>query len=333
MTPDACCCPGRGLGPPHAGRPAISRRALWCGGLGLAAAGMPAAARTSQADGFALDPVAPGAWVHFGQVALVTPANAGDIANLGVVVGERAVAVIDSGGSVTVGAALRAAIRAVTDVPVRYVINTHEHPDHVFGNAAFADATFVGHHLLPAVLAERGPYYLHAYRDQLGPQEIANVRIIPPSVLVQDEATLDLGGRVLRLRAAPSPAHSHCDLAVLDTTTGTLFAGDLLFVRHVPVLDGSLVGWLGLLARLSATPALRAVPGHGRQVVSWPAGLADERRYLTTLAADARRLIAAGVPLAQAAAQIDQAEHGRWQLFDDYNPRNATAAYGELEWE
>ena len=294
---------------------------------------MPAEARTPLADGFALDPVAPGAWVHFGQIALVTPGNAGDIANLGVVVGEHAVAVIDSGGSVAVGAALRAAIGAITTVPVRYVINTHEHPDHVFGNAAFADATFVGHHRLPAVLAERGPYYLQSYRDQLGPQEIAKVRIMPPSLLVQDTATLDLGGRVLHLRAAPSPAHSHCDLAVLDPASGTLFAGDLLFVRHVPVLDGSLLGWLGLLGQLSATPALRAVPGHGRQVVSWPGGLADEQRYLTTLAADARRLIAAGVPLAQAADQIDQAERGRWRLFDDYNPRNATAAYGELEWE
>lgn len=282
---------------------------------------------------FPLDRVAPGVWVHFGQVALVTPANVGNIANLGVIVGNRAAAVIDTGGSVVVGTALRAAIRAITNVPVLYVINTHEHPDHVFGNAAFADATFVGHHLLPAVLAERGPYYLHAYREQLGPQEIAKVRIVAPSVLVQDVATLDLGGRLLHLRAAPSPAHSHCDLVVLDAASGTLFAGDLLFVHHVPVLDGSLLGWLRLLGQLSAARALLAVPGHGRQVVPWPAGLADEQRYLTTLAADSRRLIAAGVPLAQAVAQIDAAERGRWQLFDDYNPRNATAAYGELEWE
>ncbi len=305
---------------------------LCCTALGLAAAASgpepPAAAAA-----FALVPVAPDVWVHFGQVALVTPEDAGDIANLGVVVGAQAVAVIDTGGSVAVGTALRGAIRALTDLPVRYVINTHEHPDHIFGNAAFPDARFVGHHPLPPVLAERGPYYLHSYRDQRGAAAIAEVRIIPPTLLVQEAATLDLGGRVLQLRAAAPAAHSHCDLAVLDPASGTLFAGDLLFVRHVPVLDGSLVGWLGLLDGLAALPALQAVPGHGRQVVAWPAGLADERRYLAALAADTRRLIAAGVPLADAVPRIDQAERGRWQLFDDYNPRNATAAYGELEWD
>lgn len=329
---DRCCSCDNGGGA-DARRPLISRRSLWCAAVGVAAAAVPTAPRTSRAESFALDPVAPGVWVHYGQIALVDPANAGDIANLGVVVGGDAVAVIDTGGSVAVGAALRAAIRAITKVPIRYIINTHEHPDHVFGNAAFSDATFVGHHRLPAVLAERGPYYLQSYRDQLGPDEIAKVRIIPPGVLVQDESTLDLGGRVLHLRAAASPAHSHCDLAVLDAASSTLFAGDLLFVRHVPVLDGSLMGWLSLLRQLSATPALRAVPGHGRQVVAWPSGLADEQRYLATLAADARRLIAEGVPLGQAVARIDQAERGQWQLFDDYNPRNATAAYGELEWQ
>lgn len=283
----------------------------------------------------ALDPIGAGLWVHFGRIALVTPEDQGDIANLGVIVGAQAAAVIDTGGSVAVGERLLAAVRRVTDKPLRYVINTHVHPDHVFGNAAFANigATFVGHHRLPQALAERGPYYLHSYRDQLGPEAIAAVRIIPPTLLVQEETTLDLGGRVLRLFAAAPAAHSSCDLAVLDAATGTLFAGDLLFVRHVPVLDGSLPGWLSLLPRLAALPATRAVPGHGQQVVPWPAGMGDERRYLSTLAADTRRMIAAGVPLAQAVPQIEQSERGRWALFDAYTPRNATAAYGELEWE
>jgi quinoprotein relay system zinc metallohydrolase 2 len=284
---------------------------------------------------FTFDRVADGIWVHFGQIALVTPQDEGDIANLGLIVGDQAAAVIDTGGSVAVGERLRAAVRDVTDKPLRFVINTHAHPDHIFGNAAFVapDVTFVGHHRLPRELAARGPYYLHSYRDQLGVAEIAKVRIIPPTLLVQDETTLDLGGRVLRLFAAAPAAHSACDLAVLDTATATLFAGDLLFVRHVPVLDGSLTGWLSLLPRLAGLPAGRAVPGHGRCVVPWPEGLDAEQRYLTTLAADTRRMIAAGVPLERAVPQIEQSERDRWLLFDDYAARNATAAYGELEWE
>jgi quinoprotein relay system zinc metallohydrolase 2 len=328
MAEDRSCCPP--ATPWNVPR-RLARRALCCAALALPlaapAGATPAALR--------LDPVAPGVWVHFGQLALVTPEDRGDIANLGIIAGRDAVAVIDTGGSVAVGAALLAAIAAVTDRPVRYVINTHEHPDHIFGNAAFAGgaAGFVGHHRLAAVLAQLGPYYLRSYRDQLGAAAIGQVRIIPPTIAVQDTATLDLGGRLLHLHAAGPAAHSHCDLVVLDAASGTLFTGDLLFVRHVPVLDGSLAGWLGLLPQLAALPATRAVPGHGRQVVAWPDGLADERRYLTTLAADTRRLIAAGVPLARAVPQIEQSERGRWALFDAYTPRNATAAYGELEWE
>jgi quinoprotein relay system zinc metallohydrolase 2 len=282
----------------------------------------------------AIEAVAPGDYVHFGQVALTTPENAGDIANLGIIVGRDAVAVVDTGGSVSVGSRLLAAIRSLTDKPVRYVINTHEHPDHIFGNAAFGpEVTFVGHHNLPAELRQRGTYYLHSYRDQLGPAAIAAVKIIPPTLLVDSETTLDLGDRRLRLTAWSPAAHTACDLTVLDETTGVLYSGDLVFLQHVPVIDGSLTGWLSVLPRLAQLPAKIVVPGHGQRTAPWPQALDDERRYFNVLADDARREIAAGTPLAQAVPRIGASEHDRWRLFDDYNPRNATVAFSELEWQ
>jgi quinoprotein relay system zinc metallohydrolase 2 len=283
---------------------------------------------------FAMTMVANGDYVHFGQVALTTPENAGDIANLGVIVGRDSVAVVDTGGSVQVGQRLLAAIRAITGKRIRYVINTHEHPDHIFGNAAFApDATFVGHHNLPAEMAKRGDYYLRSFRDALGAAAITQVRIIPPTVLVQDEMTLDLGDRRLRLVAWSPAAHTNCDLTVLDETTGVLFAGDLVFLQHVPVVDGSVTGWLSVIPRLAKLPAKIVVPGHGQLVAAWPQALDDEQRYLTVLVTDARRLVAAGVPMAQAVPEIGWSERERWQLFDDYNPRNATDAFTEMEWQ
>jgi quinoprotein relay system zinc metallohydrolase 2 len=297
-------------------------------------AGAPMAFCATQHQAFSLDLVADGDYAHFGQVALTDPRNAGDIANLGVIIGRDAIAVVDTGGSVQVGEALLAAIRRISNKPVRYVINTHEHPDHIFGNAAFGDGvTFVGHHNLPAELQQRGRFYLHSFRDALGPEAIARVRIIAPTLLVTDEMTIDLGDRPLRLTAWSPAAHTDCDLTVLDPTTGVLFAGDLVFLRHIPVVDGSLSGWLSLLPRLSDLPARVVVPGHGRITAAWPQALDDERRYLSLLAQDTRRMIAAGVPMGQAVPQIGLSERSKWALFDDYNARNATVAFSELEWE
>lgn len=294
-----------------------------------------AEAQTSQPAIFlTVTEIAPRVFVHQGAYAVFAPANRGDIANLSFVVGRDAVAVIDTGGSAAVGRALRAAIRSVTDKPIRYVINTHMHPDHVFGNAAFVDdqPEFIGHHKLARALAARAERFLAVNGQLLGPEAFAGTRPVAPTRAVQDRLVIDLGGRELILEAQPT-AHTDNDLTVYDTTTGTLFLGDLLFVRHIPALDGSIRGWLALIERLEQIPAKQAVPGHGPPSVAWPAAVQPQKEYLQRISADVRRMIKEGRSIAEAAASVGLSEKDAWVLFDEFNARNVTAAFAELEWE
>jgi glyoxylase-like metal-dependent hydrolase (beta-lactamase superfamily II) len=166
----------------------------------------------------------------------------------------------------------------------------------------------------------------------MGEELISRVRIIPPTRIVEDRIRLDLGGRTLALVAWPT-AHTDCDLTVLDDTSGILFAGDLVFVGHIPVLDGSIIGWLAVIDALVQVRAAQLVPGHGPVLSDWRSALQSQRSYLERLTQDVRAMIAKGTPLAIAAKSAGRSEENAWNLFEEYNSRNATAAFAELEWK
>lgn len=304
-------------------------------GVGIAAVLLALLGGGAQAQGFSLREVAPGNFVHIGSLEERSPANRGDQANVGFIVGSRCVAVIDVGGSLPVGQSLRAALRGVTDKPVCYVVLTHMHPDHVFGAEAFrADgAEVVAHRNLPAALSQRLRAYLGALRRDLGElAEGAGAGTVTITVDVDQERVLDLGDRLLRLKAWPV-AHTDNDLTVLDESTGTLWLGDLLFVDHTPVVDGSITGFLKVMDALAAMPLNAFVPGHGWTAAPWPGALAPQRDYLAMIVRDTRAALRARRTMEEAVDTVGASAASDWTNFDAFHRRNVTAAYAELEWE
>ena len=275
--------------------------------------------------------MAPGIWVHSGRIADFAPDNGGDIANLGFVIGTRCVAVIDTGGSRRVGAGLLTAIRAHTPLPVCYVIATHMHPDHVLGHAAFLGEhpAFVAAARLSHALAVRQAGYLRRQHEVLGTLA-EGTAVVPPDHPVAERESLDLGGRALELRAWRT-AHTDNDLTVRDSATGALFTGDLLFRDHLPVIDGSLRGWLEVLKELPGLGAAVVVPGHGPVAAGDATPFAAELDYLDGLACEVRSALKAHRTLQQTVSDTLVPEG--WQLTDLDHRRNVTAAYAELEWE
>ena len=284
---------------------------------------------------FAIDQVATGVFVHAGkQLALDAPGH-DDIANIGFIVGTRCVAVIDTGGSVRTGKALRDAIRQHTALPVCYVVNTHVHVDHVLGNAAFRDdkPQFVGHARLRAALARSRDFFLREFAGDFDAPASAD-QIVGPDLEVKDIVELDLGDRKLRLRAWPV-AHTDCDLTVFDEASNTLWTGDLLFRERIPVIDASAKGWLAAIDELGKIPAKTVVPGHGKIGHDLAAALAPERHYLEALVTAVRADIAEGKSLNDAvvAMQVAAGEKSHWLLWDSAHAHNVARVYQELEWE
>jgi len=276
-----------------------------------------------------------GIYVHHGVHEDMSEGYHADICNISFIVGSKGIAVIDTGGSLKTGQALREAIRQVSELPILYVINTHVHPDHIFGNAAFTEdkATFVGHEKLPDAMERRRENYLRINQQWLG-EAFAGSEIVKPSMLVKTTANLDLGDRTLLLTAYPV-AHTNTDLTVLDKKSSTLWTGDLLFIERTPSIDGDIKGWLAVINELKNNEAEFAIPGHSSSLkdANWKKQLNDQERYLWTLLNDIRASIKKGEVMEKAMGTAASSERSYWQLFDIVNRRNVNNIYPALEWE
>lgn len=291
-----------------------------------------------QHDNFAVEAVADGIYVHHGEHLDIDTGYQGDICNISFIVGSKGVAVIDTGGSLKVGQQLQAAIRKVTPLPVLYVINTHVHPDHIYGNAAFLPKNpsepkpaFVGHEKLGNAMEVRSEQYTRL-NERFLHDDAKGSDLIKPTLVVKTTLELDLGDRVLVLNAHPL-AHTNTDITLLDSKTGTLFAGDLLFIERTPVIEGDIKGLIAEIIKLKDSPAKQVVPGHGPVTKDWLVAFTNAERYLTVLLKDVRASIQANEGMEKAMDTAAESERKHWKLFEIANRRNVNTIYPVLEWE
>ena len=290
-------------------------------------------ASEQQDESFNLTEVSEGIYVHQGKHVDLDHADHDDIANIGFIIGDKCIAVIDTGGSLAVGLALKNAIKGKSPLPVCYVINTHIHFDHVLGNLAFTEygAEFVGHENLALEMEQNRSFFLSEFAGNLG-ENPSESSIIGPDITVSDKLHLDLGNRVLTLVAHP-PSHTYTDLSVFDNETGTLWLSDLLFIDRIPVFDASLRGWLKTMDTLKSQQANHVIPGHGRINLPWPDAANAQDSYLNMLLSETRKEIDKGTFMEEVLEIVGNTEKTGWLLHEQNHGRNVSRAFLELEWE
>jgi glyoxylase-like metal-dependent hydrolase (beta-lactamase superfamily II) len=194
-----------------------------------------------------------------------TPAGNSYGANSGVVIGNDAVLVVDTRISAKKAQEFIADIRKVTDKPIKYVVNTHYHLDHSWGNCEFVKlgAVVIGQENGPQLTSRYKEGISHPENYGLTAKDISGTTISPPTITFKDALRVDLGGVTVSLSYL-GHTHTNDSIVALVDQDGVLFAGDILFVQYHPTMgEADVQGWLKALAELEKTSAKIIVPGHG----------------------------------------------------------------------
>ena len=273
------------------------------------------------------------AWAWIGPYGPPTRENGGFRMNLGFVTGESAVAVIDSGYGEAMAEAMLIHIRRITDLPVRYVINTNSQPHRIMGNPVFRRA---GAEVITAAgaverIATEGQAFAATVEQVLG---LDSGSVKPPQApdrAIEAETELDLGG--VRLRLLPvGDAHTRGSLVAIVEPDSVVFAGDVLYGgRLLAILPESRVrGWIQAFEQLREFREAQFVPGHGEPGIL-SAFEQTTHEYLTAVKRHMEQAVEEGVDLQDAMSTYDQSGGAGFADFEALAGHNAHQAYLQSE--
>lgn len=286
----------------------------------------------------------PGTSMYYtlGHPGVPDEANEGHTSNAGFIVTDEGVAVFDTLGTPSLGWALLQKIKAVTDKPVRYVIASHYHADHIYGLQAFRDHT-------PAVIVaqEQGLNYtapgnqddenaagrLAQRREALAPWVNDQTRIVLPAFAFRVAAEIRLGGKLLQLIYA-GPAHSMSDTMLLVLPDGVMFAGDIVQNSRIPFMASAAVNttnWLHGLQQVAALKPRFILPGHGQPATNAADAIRFTRDYIVYLRTAMGRAVANWQDFGAAYDATDWSAYAKIPAFDAVNRGNAYRVYLDME--
>ena len=283
---------------------------------------------------FNLEEVADKIYVHFGFQEDANKINKGDISNIGFIVGDKSILVIDTGGTPSIGEALYKKINDISDLPISYVVITHSHPDHYFGTNVFINESIdiIGHSKLQRSLDANFEFYKNLQlvntRDQ-SVKEFKNFEITK-FVNVDKNLTIDLGNRIVEIKAWQS-GHTDNDLSIFDKKTKTLWTENI-FVRRTPSIRASVKGWKKNLEETNKMDINLIIPGHG-PVKKKNEALEPMLSYFNRLIDNTRKFHKNNLSLSKAIETFPSKNLENWLLYNIYHPSNITKVYTELEWE
>ena len=256
-------------------------------------------------------------------------------ANAGFVIGDDAVVVVDTFENAAAAQALLGEVRMLTKLPIKFVVNTHYHLDHVAGNAVFAKegAAIVAHHNVPFWIHSEN---LKFFGKDIKPEQKSEVEALAaPDVLYDSSIELRVGATPIRVEYFPGHTGGDSVVIVQQDKSAVIFCGDLFWRQTLPnLIDASTLPWLETLATLSkfsAESSLTFVPGHGdpgtsADVTAFRGYLSDLRDWIGT----ARKEGKTGASLTEAVLPQVKQKYASWQFFDYFAKRNIADIEAEL---
>lgn len=249
--------------------------------------------------------------------------------NSGFIVTEEGVVVIDTQGPPELAGLLKEKIREKTGKPVVFVINTHYHGDHAFGNQYFDEALIIAHERTRAALIEKDESHRAMFKKFFGEDSLRGFSLTLPEATFTGKMTLRLGTRTIELVHAGGTAHTGGDIFVWLPQERVVFAGDLLYKGRLPLLnDGETIGALKALDAMAMTDASMLVPGHGP--VASMEDAARYRAFLEALRAGVKEMINKGMGKKEVSAAISLPAYSSWIMYKEWLPANAAKVFDEL---